>query len=372
MGIMLAAMLVGCASAPVADNAISLDPNIKSEGDSKRVLVVMNDADPDSIRIAGYYLKMRKISRDQLVTLHTSTGDNISPDKYKGEIEAPIKAALAKNKNIDFIVLTKGIPLRLVDEGGYSVDATLASMELKFAPIGQTPGKFGITEADAESAIKRCISPYYNSKEHFSHAKFGMYLVTRLTGYTAEDAMKLVDNSLLAKPSKAPILLDSQPKFKPGTGYWPMEESLTEANELLSAKGLNIYFEKTETFSDGHELLAGYASWGSNDANYDPEAYHRLRFVPGAIAETFVSTSGRTFNKIDGGQSLIADLIKQGVTGVKGYVSEPFTFALCRSSILFDHYESGFNLAESFYAASPIAKWKDIVVGDPLCNPYAK
>jgi len=367
---MILAFLVGCAKTdPVADLTRTAS-NAPSVGDSSRVLVVMNESSDDSVRVAGYYLKQRKISRDQLLSIKTSTGDNISPDKYKQEIEAPIKAAVAKNKNIDFIVLTKGIPLRLIDEGGYSVDATLAAMNLKFEPIGQTPGKFGITEGDVDGAIKRCQNPYYGSSEPFSSQKFGMYLVTRIIGYTLGDCYQLVDNSISATESKAPILLDSQPKFQPGSAYWSMEESLNRANQKLTAKGLNIYYEKSEAFSNGREPLAGYASWGSNDSNFDPQAYHELKFVPGALAETFVSTSARTFSPTKGGQSLIADLVHQGVTGVKGYVSEPFTFALCHSDILFDRYTSGANLAESFYAATPLVKWKDMVVGDPLCRPY--
>jgi uncharacterized protein (TIGR03790 family) len=370
----LATMILATLTACGSSERVSVQgPSIKkSVGDASRVLVVMNEKDANSVRIASYYLQKRKISRDQLVSLKTSTADDISPDKYKSEIEAPIKAALAKNKNIDFIVLTKGVPLRLVDQGGYSVDATLASMELNFLPIGQTPGTFGITEGDQEAAFKRCANPYFGSKEPFTHAKFGMYLVNRLTGYTVEDCYKLIDNSMNAKPSKAPILLDSQPKYGPGSGYWGMELTMNEASERLSAKGLNIYYETTQNFTNGGEALAGYCSWGSNDASFDKKAYRELKFVPGAIAETFVSTSGRTFEPTSGGQSLIADLIRQGVTGVKGYVSEPFTVALCKPEILFDRYFKGFNLAESFYAATPLIKWKDIVVGDPLCRPYKK
>ena len=37
----------------------------------------------------------------------------------------------------------------------------------------------------------------------------------------------------------------------------------------------------------------GYASWGSNDAKFTSENYLSIRFVPGAIAETAVSTSAR-------------------------------------------------------------------------------
>ncbi len=365
-----------CAALPACGKAeptaISQTLPIKSEGEAKRVLVVMNETDTTSVRIASYYLQKRKIARSQLVSIKTSTEDNISPEKYKIEIEAPIKAALAKNKDIDFIVLTKGVPLRLIDEGGYSVDATLASMDLDFAPIGQTPGTFGITEKDDKGAFKRCRNPYFGSKEPFNHAKFGMYLVNRLTGYTVMDCLQLIDNSLKAKPSKSPILLDSQPKYQAGSPYWGMEVSLSEASKKLNSEGLNIFYEKSEEFSAGGEKLAGYCSWGSNDANFSASVYHQIEFVPGAIAETFVSTSGRTFSPTTGGQSLIADLVHQGVTGVKGYVSEPFTVALCRADILFDRYMNGFNLAESFYASSPLVKWKDIVVGDPLCRPYKK
>jgi uncharacterized protein (TIGR03790 family) len=117
--------------------------------------------------------------------------------------------------------------------------------------------------------------------------------------------------------------------------------------------------------------LAGYFSWGSNDAAFEIATYRSLRFLPGAIVETAVSTSGRTFRPSAGGQSLVADLISGGATGAKGYVSEPLTFALCRADILFDRYVSGYNLAESFYMASPLLQWKDVVVGDPLCAPYS-
>jgi hypothetical protein len=58
------------------------------------------------------------------------------------------------------------------------------------------------------------------------------------------------------------------------------------------------------------------------------------------------------------------------VTGVKGYVAEPFSVALCPADILFDRYTAGYTLAESFYMAVPFLKWKDIVIGDPLCAPY--
>ena len=83
-----------------------------------------------------------------------------------------------------------------------------------------------------------------------------------------------------------------------------------------------------------------------------------------------ISTSARTFLPTHGGQSLIADLIAQGVTGAKGYTDEPLLQAVASPSILWDRYTHGWTLAESFYAASRFVGWEDIVLGDPLCRPY--
>ena len=85
---LVAATLTACGKpeiAPVVQSSVA-----KSEGDSRRVLVVMNESDTNSVRIASYYLQKRKISRDQLVSLKTSSADDISPEKYQKEIEAPM------------------------------------------------------------------------------------------------------------------------------------------------------------------------------------------------------------------------------------------------------------------------------------------
>jgi uncharacterized protein (TIGR03790 family) len=149
-----------------------------------------------------------------------------------------------------------------------------------------------------------------------------------------------------------------------------MNRSLYLAASMLRTRGAEVLLDTGAGFVAPPVPVMGYTSWGSNDLSFDATAYGALRFHPGALAETFVSTSGRTFRPTTEGQSRIADLVAQGVTGVKGYVSEPFTIALADPGILFDRYISGFTLAESFYAASRMVLWKDVVVGDPLCAPY--
>jgi len=107
------------------------------------------------------------------------------------------------------------------------------------------------------------------------------------------------------------------------------------------------------------------------DDIYLYEIKPRNQWIPGALAETYVSTGGRSFNyPTSYGQSLVADLIKDGVTGVKGYVYEPYLSACAHPDILFDAYTQGFCLAESYYMASAYLSWMDVVVGDPKLAPY--
>lgn len=335
-----------------------LAPPPVSEG--RRVLVVATDADPASVGLARYYAERRRVPKENVLLLHVKAAEGVAQAEFEKGIKAPVRAALAASKNpIDFLLFVRGVPIR-VDEGGYSVDSLVMSADV---PVQRGP----VGGAVAEIAP----NPYFGQKGPFSRAKFGFPLACRLDGYTVEDARALVDHSLASKANKGPFLLDEADNRR-SQSYGDLQATLGRAATALRAKGLDAVLDEEKTFASSAKPLAGYASWGSNDGAYQAGVYHALRFLPGAICETFVSTSGRTFRPAKGGQSLVADLVAQGVTGVKGYVSEPYTLALAKADILFDRYTSGRNLAESFYAASPVTHWKDVVIGDPLCAPYRK
>lgn len=344
----LFALCAGCAAPPAAALVA---------GEGKRVLVIANAADPASVRLARYYLAKRGVPKENLVLLKTTTSEELPQSAFAKEIEAPVKAALARTKNpVDFLLLIRGVPIR-VAEGGDSVDSRLMSSGLKLLKI---------------QVGEVAPNPYFGKDEPFTHAKFGIYLACRLDGYTAADAQALVDRSLKAKPNKGPFLLDEADNRK-AESYGQLQGAFVPAAQTLTGRGLTVELDREVAFALAPKPLAGYVSWGSNDGAFSIGVYRSLRFLPGAISETFVSTSGRTFRDPNApGQSLVGDLIAQGVTGVKGYVSEPYTLALARPDLLFDRYTKGRNLAESFYAASPVTHWKDVVIGDPLCAPYRR
>ena len=357
--------IVGFACGPDVPPQIITKPDERSA----QVLVIYKANDKDSENIALAYKKARAIPDKNLLALRiTSTGEEMPTNEYWSEIVKPVKEHIEKNKlNINFLLLIRGVPIRLDDGAGYSVDASLmldAHPRWKEKPLEPMP-KSGLEEEH----FLRCRNPYFGSIEPFDNKKYGFYLAARLDGYTPEDAIKLIANSLKAQPHEGEFFFDAAPHRNEG-GYGNTQKAMYRAKDLLEKKGFKAVLDESAQFIGYKSNLMGYVSWGSNDNAFSESAYRSLRFLPGAIAETYVSTSGRTFRQTTGGQSLIADLIRQGVTGVKGYVSEPFTIALAQVDILFDRYTDGMSLVESFWSASVVLKWKDVVIGDPLCSPF--
>jgi uncharacterized protein (TIGR03790 family) len=145
---------------------------------------------------------------------------------------------------------------------------------------------------------------------------------------------------------------------------------MVRAYDDLGKRHIPVELDLDKRFVGDRKDLLGYFSWGSNDDHFSQAAYRSLSFSPGAVGDTAVSTSARSFFPQTQGQSMIADLIAQGITGVKGYTDEPLLQAIASPVILLDRYTSGYTLAESFYAASHFVGWTDVVIGDPLTHPY--
>lgn len=337
-----------------------------------RVLVVINDASSASRQIGAFYIAKRHIPASNVCHLRCPDNEETDEAGFSRDILAPVATALSRPgpaQSVDFLVLTKGIPLRLRSDtpspdprmtaNGDSVDGRLMCQDVAGMP---SPSR----------------NIYFNSHKRFSHTQTHLYLATRLDGYTVRDAEGLVERALQAKPATGKFLLDGCPGRAGGADppltmfHQPsLNGSLDVAAKSLTERGFRVMLDQSETFVGRIPNLMGYWSWGSNDARFDPALYKGNSWRAGAIAETAVSTSARTMLPTTGGQSLIADLVASGVTGVKGYVAEPYSFSMARADILFDRYTRGWTLAEAFYCASPVIHWKDVVLGDPLCAPYA-
>ncbi len=328
---------------------------------AERTLVVINRRSAASDSVGRYYIAQRHIPAANVVTIDVPVDDEVGELEFRSGIVSPVRAVIeALPHRVDFILLTTGVPIRVARKNGYSVDALLAGMNLPISPM------VGLDTA----WIRQYRNPYYNARGPFNSDAYGMFLVTRLDCDVVANCIALVDRATAARAVGGPFYFDAAPLRRGDDGYAEMNTRLYAAAFGVRLLGYVSQLDSSERFVAPAEPVMGYVSWGSNDSHFDSTAYHAVRFLPGALAETFVSTSARTFGPVTGGQSRIVDLIAQGVTGVKGYVSEPYTYALAKPEILFDRYLRGATLAEAFYAASPMILWKDLVIGDPLCAPY--
>jgi uncharacterized protein (TIGR03790 family) len=313
--------------------------------DYSDVLLVCNANSSVSQEICSYFIQQRTgldFNSSHVVNLtNVSTAETINESEFE-KIYTQVNSWLGNNSNqeINYIVTTSGVPLRTSNR---SVDSKL------MARLGAT-------------------NNYYSSEDVFTHSIYGGYLITRLTGYNAADAKRLIDNSDNASIT-GNFLLN---KYSAGYSFYDM--GTTNAYNLLTAKGYSAELNNS-IFVRNRNNLSGYWSWGSNAGcgiNCRNSSAWNLSFNPGAIGETAVSTSAWTFGIYPwngsgpyGGQSLILDLIHYNITGIRGYVYEPYLAAVVMADGLFDRYTEGYNLADTYYMSSYSRDWMDVVVGDP-------
>jgi uncharacterized protein (TIGR03790 family) len=363
----------------------AIAPTVRAQT-AENVGVVINDASPASKEIGEYYVKARSIPAENVIHIRTSTEDSIQPPAFLTTIQQPIAAALFKanlQDRILYLVLTKGIPLRI--DGTSGQDGTVSSVDSELTLLYRR-----MTGA-AIASRGRIDNPYFlgarpvEDARLFTHRDLDIFLVTRLDAFTVEEAKALVDRARHTT-REGRIVLDQRDALVNRLG----EDWLGRAAERLNkaGHGERVVLETTPKPARDVSPVLGYFSWGSTDPQNRTRKV-QMDFAPGAIGATFVSTDARTFREppatwvplnvndqstwfAGSPQSLVGDLIREGITGAAGQVSEPYLQSAVRPDILFPAYLAGFNLVEAFYLAIPHLSWQTVVIGDPLCAPFAR
>jgi uncharacterized protein (TIGR03790 family) len=337
------------------------------------VLVVVNKRSTVSQRIGQYYVHKREIPLTNVCRIDTEEKETVGRDIYTREIEKPIGGCLEKGglrESVLYIVTTLGVPLRVngPDNGMQSEIASVDSeLTLLYSKMrGQTFPVAGPLN-----------NPFFGHVDApFRHPNFPMYLVTRLAGYDFAGVQGLIDRSMAAKDVGNFVIDERADNNTEGNGW------LRQTAAQLSQTRL-VLDDTAKVLYDLKNVIA-YASWGSND----PDRHRRtlgFQWLPGAIATEFVSTDGRTFARppqdwtigtwkdpshwfAGSPQTMSADFVHEGVTGVSGHVGEPFLGFCPRPNYVLPAYANGRNLAESYYLGIAGLSWQNIVIGDPLCK----
>jgi len=330
--------------------------------DYSDVLVLVNNNSAMSKQVGDYFASARGIPPVRVAYLDVPAREVINWAQFQ-DLKDQVKTYMLRNNlvsAINYIVTTKGFPLKIYNTSllyEASVDEELAML------YGPSESAIGGYFAEA--------NPYYGARTYFNRSQQGIYLVNRLTGYEWSDVKGIIDRANDTYGNRGLFVLDVDPTKDSTGGYKVGNDWMRAARTILEDRGIPVMYDDTRWYVTGQQDVMGYCSWGSNDASDTDHAKPHNTWVDGAIAETYVSTGGRTFTYPPSyGQSMIADWIRENVTGIKGYVYEPFLSACAHPDILFERYTAGFNLAESYRMASVMMGWMGVVVGDPKVSPY--
>ena len=367
----------------------------------ENVLVVYNDyADDaydndtngngtcDGLEVAEYYARARDIPEGNILGLkfkwHGAQFQNIlqssmlgdETSQYSSDRDFPINELrnhLAENDaegRICYIVLTKGVPLRVLEAAGkvtMSVDMALAVLfdEDIFDPRAHNP----YYRADSDYTLDSRF-PAYRCENPAARID---YLVTRLDGYTVDEVKGMIDRSAAADRTgeRTWILDDHEKRWLDGSGTY--YDRLKSAYENLTSRGYRVNPEPWEesnswvTTNDGPVI--GYVShgwWAGMPSRYITSVLD-FELSAGAVFSSYESFNGNDFHSPDlQFQGRIAEWVRIGGSGGVANVAEPYTDTVVDESVFITAYAEGYQLADAAYMGLRYLGWMQVVVGDPL------
>ena len=347
------------------------------------VAVIINDNSPESIEIGNYFQQQRNIPDINMIHIQCSTDEHVdSLELFSIVHQIGDYLLLQEIKDeINYLVTTKGVPITF-EKGSCdslgplnhctSIDSELTLVVNHEDIIG--PNNTGFN------------NPFYNRNDYeFSQTKYGIYLVTRLDGYTVEDVKALIDKS---GPDRPVFREMSQFIFdlafaQDSSAIWPLVSALEDGNNMVQSMGWNTIFSPypSQFVTDETDVL-GYYSFIYQPSNKELNN----KWLPGSLAAMGMGGGAATFTKEENEYNdlIMANFVEEGVSGISGYVTIYVYFPgwTILPEILFEKYLYGldmaietnpyYNLAESYYQAIKPLSSVHVIVGDPKTSILIK
>ncbi len=377
------------------------------------VVVVANKTVPASREVAEHYLAKRKVPKENLVELDLPAGEDISRADYEAKLAGPLRAALKDRRDRVKVLLTVyGVPLRVgpkVPTDAEKAEAARIKPRLDELQKKQKEGDKSpdlarelekltdryhvvtgwVSEAAVDSELMLLWWPAYEPAKWVFNPLYWrlpeakrkeappVLLTARLDGPSPEIAKRLVDDALAAEAAglKGKVYIDARGiKYDPtnprqATGYEGYDESFREAAALLKRAGLDVTLDDTpEVFKPGAcpdcALYGGWYKLGE----YVPS----FTFVKGAVAWHLASSEAVTLRDPKS-KVWCPNLLRDGAAATIGPVAEPYTVGFPKPAEFFGFLVTGkYTLVECYARTILLLSWREVLVGDPLYNPFAR
>ena len=108
-------------------------PDLARAQSAENVAVIINDLDQASVRVGDYYVQKRNVPAANVIRIKTSTEETVDRSVFEKTIQAPIANAIARERLQDrilYLVIAKGVPLRIAGTAGPNATAASVDSEL--------------------------------------------------------------------------------------------------------------------------------------------------------------------------------------------------------------------------------------------------
>jgi uncharacterized protein (TIGR03790 family) len=351
-------------------------------------VVIYNKSAPDSVDLAKFYAQQRGIAPDHLIALDCPVEEEISREEYDATIGNPLRQTfqerhwwtlrqtLAEKKSvaatsIRFVAVIKGVPLKIRPTSAPypGDDPTVIFGNRNEASVDSELTILGIFSSQISGAVS---NPYFQSfRPIVDFENPALLLVCRLDAPTAATVRRMIVDALAAEKNGlwGRAYLDAA--HNTSGGLQMGDKWLAEIQQELRKAGIPVVYENTPAiFPDGYPMTdcALYYGWYAGSVA-GPFTQPDFRFPTGAVAVHIHSFSAATLR--DPNANWVGPLVSRGAAASLGNVYEPYLHFTTHLNIFNDRLLHGFTLAESAYMASPALSWMNVVVGDPLYQPYA-
>ena len=354
------------------------------------MLILANARLDSSVALAEYYADRREIPRENILALPLPTEETLSGPAFVDALWNPLLTRLAEEgwlsgrwaedpdragrkrfrayaRDFRYLVLVKGVPLRIADHPAWGADP------------GSLPEGFRTSRGSVDSELALLAVPESRLLGAIPNPVFArvdlplglapaILPVSRLDGPTFAAARRLVDSALAGEREG----LRGRAYVDLGGPHAAGDEWLEATVDLLRGTNYDLSVDRGPGLiagTDRFDAPALYFGWYS--ANLDG-AWKELdpAVPPGAIAFAIHSFSATTLRSPDRGW--VGPLVRRGVAATVGNVYEPYLEGTHRPQLFLRVLLEGGTLGRAALVSNRFLSWQTLVVGDPLYRPFAR
>lgn len=338
------------------------------------VAVIVNDSSAVSVTIGNYFAQQRGIPASRVLHIAVPAVQDLDSLGFE-DLRAQVESALIGGNLLDsvnYLVTTKGMPARVSLRNG--CDTLFPQSQTAFNRCTCLESELALILGPNAGDILQpggSTNPYLLANVPFSRDSFGIFLISRLDGYTQQDAMSLVDHG---GPDRS-FVQDDVEVILDNTGFQPNNPSMiffqgqqVMIKDSLMGMGYNVLLDTSgSTLITNHQDVMAYVAALNPDspAGLDPN----LEFVPGSIVHLWYNIDPVTADRqwtyeagdaIANGAAIVATFASLGYSGPN---FQPVYYVPTYLDTATTGYR--FNAAEAVFQSNPAFGLQSIMYGDP-------